>query len=176
MNAWSIVDSPVGPLYLEASPLGLHKLAFASNPRKYERAAAAAPREDAHPQAAAHLTEAVRQLREYFEGSRRAFELALDLSGTPFQKRVWQAIAAIPYSRTVSYAQLAAAAGAPAAYRAAGAACGANPVALVVPCHRVVGSDGGLHGFGGGLPVKRWLLDHEASTVMAAAARQAVLV
>jgi methylated-DNA-[protein]-cysteine S-methyltransferase len=176
MNASSVIDSPIGPLYLEASILGLRKLSFSSNPRKYEKAVRAAPREAADARAAAHLAEAVKQVREYFEGSRRAFALELDMAGTPFQKRVWAAISAIPYSRTISYAQLAAAAGAPGAYRAAGAACGANPIALVVPCHRVVGSDGGLHGFGGGLPAKRWLLDHEASTVMAAAARQAVPV
>ena len=112
-------------------------------------------------------------MRDYFDGKRTGFDLPLDLEGTPFRRRVWQAIAAIPYSETISYAQLAAAAGSPAAYRAAGAACGANPVAIVVPCHRVVGSDRGLHGFGGGLPTKRWLLDHEASTSIASTANEA---
>ncbi len=175
MNAHTVLESPIGPLYLEASALGLHKLTFGSG-GKFDAAVAAAPSEPAHPEAVEMLERAVNQVREYFAGARKDFDLALDIEGTPFRKRVWEAIAAIPYAQVISYAQLAADAGAPNAYRAAGAACGANNVAIVIPCHRVVGSDRGLHGFGGGLPVKRWLLDHEASNVMATAARQAVLV
>ncbi len=182
MNASTVVDSPIGPLYLEASPNGLHKLAFAGG-RKFDAALASPQDGPVDPRAATHLSEAVSQVRDYFAGARTDFDLPLDLDGTAFQERVWQGIADIPYSQTISYSQLAASAGSPNAYRAAGAACGANPVAVVVPCHRVVGSDRGLHGFGGGLPMKRWLLDHEASTVMAAGAkaaaapkRQAVLV
>ncbi|HXH20546.1 MAG TPA: methylated-DNA--[protein]-cysteine S-methyltransferase [Dehalococcoidia bacterium] len=174
MNARTVLDSPIGPLYLEASAVGLRRLAFGTG-RKFPTAQAF---EDGavHPAAAEVLARAAGQLREYFEGTRKEFDLPLDIEGTSFQKRVWQAIAAIPYAESISYKRLAEEAGAPGAYRAAGAACGANHVAIVVPCHRVVGSDRSLHGFGGGLPVKRWLLDHEASTVMAGAARQAVLV
>jgi methylated-DNA-[protein]-cysteine S-methyltransferase len=182
MNAHAVVDSPIGPLYVETSPRGLRKLAFGSG-RKFGPALASSTDGPASPAAAAHLEEALRQIDEYFAGRRTDFDLALDLEGTDFRLNVWRAIAAIPYSETISYAELAANAGSPNAYRAAGAACGANPVAIVVPCHRVVGSDRGLHGFGGGLPTKRWLLDHEASTAMAigavkaaSAARQPVLV
>ncbi len=182
MNASTVVDSPIGPLYLECSADGLRKLAFAGG-RKFDAALAIAQDGPVDHRAATHLSEAVRQVQDYFAGVRTDFDLPLDLEGTAFQKRVWHGIAAIPYSQTISYSQLAASAGSPNAYRAAGAACGANPVAVVVPCHRVVGSDRGLHGFGGGLPMKRWLLDHEASTAMATGAkaaaepkRQAVLV
>jgi methylated-DNA-[protein]-cysteine S-methyltransferase len=102
------------------------------------------------------------QVREYCTGQRRAFDLPLDLSsGSQFRRRVWQVIAGIPFGETLSYAQVAAAAGNPNAYRAAGSACGANPIAIVLPCHRVVGSDARLHGFGGGLDIKAWLLAHE---------------
>jgi methylated-DNA-[protein]-cysteine S-methyltransferase len=175
MNAHTVIDSPIGPLYLEASSKGFHKLAFGSG-GKFEKAVAAAPEGDVEPAAAVILATAVSQIREYFAGERTDFDLPLDIVGTDFQRRVWQAIAAIPYAETISYARLASDAGSPGAFRAAGAACGANPIAVVVPCHRVVGSDRSLHGFGGGLPTKRWLLDHEASNSMATAARQAVLV
>lgn len=101
-------------------------------------------------------------MREYFEGSRRDFDLPLDIdSGSAFQRRVWAAIAEIPYGSTASYAEVAAAAGSPGAFRAAGSACGNNPVALVVPCHRVLASGGRLGGYGGGLEAKVWLLRHE---------------
>jgi methylated-DNA-[protein]-cysteine S-methyltransferase len=170
MNASAVIESPIGPLFLEASPNGLHRLAFAAGSKFDESLTRPAGEPD--PRAAALLEEAIAQVRDYFAGKRTDFDVPLDLDGTAFRKRVWEAIAAIPYSETISYAQLAAAAGSPSAYRAAGSACGANPVALVVPCHRVVGSDRGLHGFGGGLPMKRWLLDHEASTAMAGAAEQ----
>jgi methylated-DNA-[protein]-cysteine S-methyltransferase len=174
MNARTVIDSPVGELYLEASALGLRRLAFGTG-KKFPRDLAA-PGGAPHPEAAEILARAVKQIEEYFEGKRVDFDLPLDIEGTPFQKEVWRAIAAIPYAGTISYKQLAEDAGSPAAFRAAGAACGANRIAIVIPCHRVVASDRSLHGFGGGLPAKRWLLDHEASGVMAGAARQAVLV
>jgi methylated-DNA-[protein]-cysteine S-methyltransferase len=174
MNARTVIDSPVGDLYLEASALGLRKLAFGAG-KKFPGAIDPGDGPP-HPEAAAILDTAVRQVREYFEGERSEFDLPLDIEGTPFQKEVWQAISAIPYAGTISYKKLAEDAGSPAAFRAAGAACGANRIAIVIPCHRVVASDRSLHGFGGGLPAKRWLLDHEASNVMAGAARQAVLV
>jgi methylated-DNA-[protein]-cysteine S-methyltransferase len=174
MNARTVIDSPVGDLYLEASALGLRKLAFGAG-KKFPRVIEPGD-SPPHPEAAAILDAAVRQVREYFDGDRTGFDLPLDIEGTAFQKQVWKAISAIPYAGTISYKQLAEDAGSPAAFRAAGAACGANRIAIVIPCHRVVASDRSLHGFGGGLPAKRWLLDHEASSVMAGAARQAVLV
>ena len=108
------------------------------------------------------LAEAARQLDEYFSGQRRQFDLPLDLQGTEFQQRVWRAVSGIPYGQTRTYAQIAAGVGSPRAVRAVGAANGANPVAILVPCHRVVGSGGGLGGYGGGLELKRRLLDLEA--------------
>lgn len=100
----------------------------------------------------------VAQLTEYFEGRRRVFELPLDLRGTPFQKSVWQAVSEIPFGRTASYGQIAEIVGSPKAGRAVGAANHDNPIPIVVPCHRVIGADGSLTGFGGGMPLKRKLL------------------
>src|SRR5437899_10516473 len=117
-----------------------------------------AVRPGTHPIAA----EAARQLRAYFAGELREFDLPLDMHGTDFQLRVWRELARIPYGETRSYSQIAAAIGAPQAVRAVGAANGANPIPIIVPCHRVIGSNGALTGFGGGISVKRWLLDHEA--------------
>lgn len=105
--------------------------------------------------------QAIAQVLEFLEGKRRAFELDLDLRGTPFQLAVWGAVAAIPYGETRSYAEVARSVGHPAAVRAVGAANGANPIPLVVPCHRVVASGGALGGYGGGLPLKRRLLAME---------------
>ena len=101
---------------------------------------------------------AIQQIREYLGGKRRVFELSLDLRGTEFQRRVWQALLEIPYGQTRSYAEQARAVGAPAAMRAVGTANGSNPCAIVVPCHRVIASGGKLGGYGGGLPLKRRLL------------------
>lgn len=102
------------------------------------------------------------QLREFFEGSRTEFDLPLSSRGTDFQKRVWAELRKIPFGATRSYQEIALAIGRPEATRAVGAANGANPIPIVVPCHRVIGANGALTGFGGGLPVKRWLLEHEA--------------
>jgi methylated-DNA-[protein]-cysteine S-methyltransferase len=109
------------------------------------------------------LGEAAAQLAEYFAGRRREFSLALAPSGTGFQQQVWEALMRIPYGETRSYAELARALGRPAAPRAVGAANGRNPISIIVPCHRLIGADGSLTGYGGGLPAKRWLLDHEAA-------------
>jgi methylated-DNA-[protein]-cysteine S-methyltransferase len=103
-----------------------------------------------------------RQLCEYFDGERDAFDLPLEMSGTPFQRRVWQALQQIPYGETTTYGELARRMGRPAASRAVGLANGRNPIAVIVPCHRVIGSDGSLTGYGGGLERKRLLLDLEA--------------
>jgi methylated-DNA-[protein]-cysteine S-methyltransferase len=101
------------------------------------------------------------QLREYFAGERREFDVSLAARGTPFQTLVWDALVEIPYGVVKSYGDIARAIGRPAASRAVGAANGRNPIAIIVPCHRVIGSTGQLTGYGGGLPTKKWLLEHE---------------
>jgi methylated-DNA-[protein]-cysteine S-methyltransferase len=159
--ASAVIDSPIGPLLLEASERGLRHLVFLPETRLSASEGTlleAGPRD-----AEAIIEETRRQLRAYFEGGLRDFDLPLDQHATPFKLSVWQTIAAIPYGSTLSYAEVAAAAGAPNAYRAAGSACATNPIAIVVPCHRVVGSDRGLGGYGGGLPMKAWLLHHEGA-------------
>jgi methylated-DNA-[protein]-cysteine S-methyltransferase len=107
------------------------------------------------------LERAGAQLDEYFAGKRRSFDLPLAPRGTEFQREVWAVLRAIPFGTTWSYARVALRLGRPGAVRAVGAANGSNPIAIVIPCHRVVGSDGSLTGYGGGLPRKRWLLAHE---------------
>jgi methylated-DNA-[protein]-cysteine S-methyltransferase len=150
------VDSPVGVLTIAATDAGLHAIEFPSNrhPQKRE-----GWREGDHPL----LDLAQAQLEEYFAGERQAFELPLAPQGTPFQREVWFALATIPYGETASYAQLAARVERPAAMRAVGAANGRNPLPIVLPCHRVIGADGSLTGFGGGLPTKRFLLELEGA-------------
>ena len=104
----------------------------------------------------------IRQLNEYFSGKRKTFTIKLAPQGTPFQQRVWQALQTIPYGRTLSYGQIAKVIGKPKASRAVGAANGQNPVSIIVPCHRVIGSNGKLVGYGGGLSIKETLLAHES--------------
>jgi methylated-DNA-[protein]-cysteine S-methyltransferase len=145
------LDTPVGTLTLVAGALGLRAVLFA------DEAPPAGAVDGAHPL----LVTAERQLREYFAGERRAFELPLDLVGTPFQRRCWLALPSIPYGTTVSYGEQARRLGHPSAARAVGAANARNPISIVLPCHRVVGADGKLTGYGGGLDAKRMLLEHE---------------
>jgi len=109
---------------------------------------------------------AVAQLAEYFAGQRRAFDLPLAPRGTGFQRLVWQALTRIPHGETRSYRELAGALGRPSACRAVGAANGQNPISIIVPCHRLIGSNGELTGYGGGLAAKRWLLEHERAPVV----------
>jgi len=109
------------------------------------------------------LAEVRRQLAEYFAGERREFELVTAPDGSEFQRRVWSALREIPFGETTSYGELAAALGRPGASRAVGRANATNPVCLVTPCHRVIGKDGSLTGFGGGIEKKRWLLEHESA-------------
>jgi methylated-DNA-[protein]-cysteine S-methyltransferase len=119
---------------------------------------AAAVNDAAHPV----LRDTARQLTEYFHGRRRAFDLPLDFRGTDFQRQVWSSLLSIPFGETRSYLDVACALGNPAAVRAVGAANGRNPISIIAPCHRVIGTDGGLTGFGGGLEAKAWLLAHES--------------
>lgn len=107
------------------------------------------------------LKDAVIQLQEYFEGSRKEFTLKLDPKGTDFQKRVWEELQKIPYGKTVNYLQIAKRLGDPKVIRAAASANGKNPISIIIPCHRVIGSDGSLTGYAGGLHRKKWLLEHE---------------
>jgi methylated-DNA-[protein]-cysteine S-methyltransferase len=109
------------------------------------------------------LAAASAQMEEYFAGTRRRFDLPLDLGGTDFQRQAWLALADVPYGETATYGEQADRIGRPGAFRAVGAANGRNPVPVVLPCHRIIGADGSLTGFGGGLELKQQLLDHERS-------------
>ena len=152
---YTYFDTPVGKLMLAGcDDHGLRYIAFQCGK------GAMAPRPDWR-QSATPFRAVERQLREYFQGKRTAFDLKLHPKGTPFQKAVWKALAAIPYGETRSYGEIAKAVGRPAAVRAVGLANGRNPLPIVVPCHRVIGANGRLVGYGGGLPVKQALLDRE---------------
>ena len=147
MNA-TVYESPVGPLRLEARDGALVALHLNAHP---------GPEHLDDPV----LAEATTQLREYFAGTRTSFELPLQMHGNAFEQRVWAALREIPYGETASYGEIAEQIGAPGAARAVGVANARNPIAIIVPCHRVIGANGKLVGFGGGLPMKRALLDLE---------------
>ena len=162
--------SPLGPLRLWASERGLARLDFDTGSdsdysgwaQRYFGIAAPAARSGDEPL----FAEAIGQLAAYFAGQLRQFELPLDLRGTPFQLQVWQAVCAIPWGTTCSYGQIAAQLGRPAAMRAVGAANGANPVSIIVPCHRLIGANGALRGYGGGLERKAQLLELERANTI----------
>jgi methylated-DNA-[protein]-cysteine S-methyltransferase len=154
-----VFDSPLGPLTLVGSSTGLRAILWAND----DPARAGLAATDLIPASSGVLDETAEQLDEYFAGERRAFDLPLDLHGTSFQLDVWRALAEIPYGETRTYAAQAASIGRPAAVRAVGAANGRNPISIVLPCHRVVGSDGSLTGFAGGLEAKASLLSLEAA-------------
>jgi len=151
-------ETPVGELTLVASDAGLRAILW---PRLSPTRAGIQPRPHRDPNHPV-LQRTAAQLDQYFAGTRTTFDIPLDLQGTRFQLAAWRSLAEIPFGTTTSYGRQAAALGIPTAARALGAANGANPVCIVLPCHRVIGADGSLTGFGGGLPVKQWLLDHEA--------------
>jgi methylated-DNA-[protein]-cysteine S-methyltransferase len=153
---YTTIDSPIGTLLLSGDEQGLsgvymelHKGGLLPTAQWQQDDEALAP--------------AAEQLRAYFDGRLRKFDVPLSLHGTDFQLQVWHALCEIPFGQTISYGELARRIGKPQAMRAVGAANGRNPVSIIVPCHRVVGSTGSLTGFGGGLPRKRWLLDHEGA-------------
>ena len=150
------MDSPIGVLTLAADGEGLRRIDFP--PPRPPPAGEAWIEGDSEV-----LRETRRQLEEYFAGRRRDFDLPLSPRGTEFQRRVWTTLAAIPYGTTWSYRDLAQRLGKPSATRAVGAANGRNPLPIVLPCHRVIGADGSLTGFGGGLPTKAFLLRLEGS-------------
>lgn len=153
--SYCVMQSPVGRLLLAGNAHTLTHLSFQDGRHPME------------PDPRWTYTEKpfqrpIRQLKEYFSGKRKTFTINLAPQGTPFQQRVWQALQAIPYGRTLSYGQIAKAIGKPKASRAVGAANGQNPVSILVPCHRVIGSNGNLVGYGGGLAIKETLLAHES--------------
>jgi methylated-DNA-[protein]-cysteine S-methyltransferase len=150
-------DTPIGSLLIAGDENAIHLIAFPEAGKPHE------PRAGWTESGADPLSEAVRQLREYFAGKRRDFDLPLAPEGTTFQRRVWRELQAIPYGETISYGELARRVGNPKASRAVGSANGKNQIPIVIPCHRVIASDGGLGGFGGGLPVKEKLLALEKS-------------
>lgn len=158
-HVYKRMASPVGTLTLVATGRGLAAILWEHDPPGRVRLHLAG-QDDRHPV----LVETERQLNEYFSGERRQFTVTLDPSGTPFQRSVWNALMTIPFGETRSYAQIARQIGRPTAARAVGAANGRNPISIVTPCHRVVGSSGALTGFAGGLEVKAQLLALEKAT------------
>lgn len=150
------IESPVGVLTLVGSDTGLAAILWENDsPARVPLNIIAA--DENHPV----LIKAAAQLNEYFAGKRTSFDLPLDFCGTDFQKKVWQALLAIPFGETRTYAQIALQVGSPKAVRAVGAANGRNPLSIVAPCHRVIGSNGELTGFAGGLAAKQFLLEKE---------------
>jgi len=154
--SYTTMDSPVGPLLLAGDAQGLRSLSF----EKSKRAERVQPdwKQDKAP-----FAEVIRQLRAYFSGKLQEFDVQLALEGTEFQLSVWRSLQTIPYGETISYGQLAQRIGNPRAVRAVGLANGCNPIPIIIPCHRVIGSNGSLTGFGGGLANKKKLLALESS-------------
>ena len=155
LTASRVIATPIGKLTLVASPLGLQQVIFGTKKLRSARAVST--------KANSYLIQTERQLREYFAGKRKKFSIKLDISGTEFQESVWLALNKISYGETISYAQQARLVRRPKAFRAVGSANGKNPVAIVLPCHRVIASNGTLGGYGGGLSIKRKLLALETS-------------
>lgn len=159
----TLIDSPIGPLRLASDGAALIEVRMQGDWPPQSAGAVEPLGSDDAPDAV--LAEAARQLRAYFEGRLRDFDLPLAPQGTDFQLRVWKALRAIPYGATTSYGDIARRVGDAGAARAAGLANGANPLPIIVPCHRVIGADGSMTGFGGGVARKRWLLAHEARCI-----------
>lgn len=156
--ARTTVTTPIGELLIAASGRGLSGIWFEGG---WPKTNLPGP---SHDEAALAIIQCVRaELDAYFDGKLRAFSVPCDFRGTEFQKGVWSALQDIPFGEVVSYAQIADRVGRPKAVRAVGAANGQNPIPIVIPCHRVIGSDGSLTGFGGGIERKRWLLEHEGA-------------
>ena len=160
MSWYGTIETAVGTVYVGGSAEGVHRIEFARTSAeaarfldRLERDSGSTPVEDAAASRAA-----VDELRAYFAGKREAFDLVLAPKGTPFQQAVWRALLEIPYGSTATYGAIARRIGRPSAPRAVGMATGRNPISIIVPCHRVVGSNGTLTGYGGGLDRKEWLL------------------
>lgn len=149
--SYTYLESPIGTLLLAGDGAGLQQILFSTEGRP----ARPEPEWEENPSA---LADAVRQFKAYFAGELENFDLSLAPQGTPFQQRVWSELQKIPYGETISYGELARRIGNPKASRAVGLANGSNPLSIVIPCHRVIGSNGKLTGYGGGLPIKEKLL------------------
>ena len=147
---WTDIATPVGKMIIFADDRAVTRVELSAKLRPVGK-----------PKVNDVLKRAEKQLAEYFSGKREDFDLPLAFSGTDFQMRVWKALEKIPFGQTRTYGQIAKTVKSPTASRAVGAACGRNPLAILIPCHRVVGSSGSLTGFGGGLAMKEWLLKHE---------------
>ncbi len=154
-TAARVVNSPIGELILVASARGIIRICFGEC-SDYAMVSGDSPLQD-------HLNAAAMQLDEYFAGERRDFHLPLDPAGTRFQQSVWQQVQLVALGQTATYGDIAGRIGNPAAARAVGSALGANPVPLIIPCHRVIGANSSLTGFSGGLEIKRLLLGHESA-------------
>lgn len=152
---YNYAETPLGKLLLVGEDDALVGLYVADHP------SAPHPEDDWVPDEGGRLDKAIDQLQEYFGGQRQEFDLITRPSGTNFQQEVWSALTEIPYGETASYGEIAESIGRPQASRAVGAANGQNPVSIVIPCHRVIGSDGRPTGYGWGIPRKMWLLEHE---------------
>lgn len=147
MNGHCVIPSPIGPIRIDEEDGAIVAVNFVREPLR--------------PPDTELLQEAVRQLQAYFEGTRREFDLPLRQQGSAFRMKCWEALCTIPYGETISYGEQARRIGNPKAVRAVGGANHHNPICIIVPCHRVIGADGSLTGFGGGVDVKAWLLAHE---------------
>jgi len=162
------MESPIGKLLIAGDDDAVRRIAFPKDGTPWK------PEAGWTESGNGALAEAVRQLREYFAGRRTEFDLPLAPEGTGFQEKVWRKLQEIPYGKTISYGELARRVGNPKASRAVGSANGKNQIPIVIPCHRVIASDGGLGGFGGGLTVKAKLLDLEHQVISMARLRQSV--
>ncbi|MEV7684548.1 methylated-DNA--[protein]-cysteine S-methyltransferase [Streptomyces bungoensis] len=162
MTRHTVTDSPYGPLTLVADEDGALGGLYMAAQRHRPADETFGPRDDALPV----FAEAAEQLSAYFAGESKEFTVRLALRGTPFQRRVWEQLTKIPYGETRTYGRLAEALGSPGASRAVGLANGRNPIGIIVPCHRVIGSDGSLTGYGGGLDRKQRLLDFERGAAL----------
>ena len=154
------IQTPIGQAFVAKSEIGVCRITI-NNETKFQKGLA--PNAVENP--AAFLQESI-ELSEYFAGKRTEFTFPLDMQGTEFQQKVWSALLEIPFGLTWSYGQLAKYIGAPEAAQAVGAANGQNPIGLVVPCHRVIGANGDLTGYAGGIEIKRWLLQHEGALLL----------
>jgi methylated-DNA-[protein]-cysteine S-methyltransferase len=155
VTRWTTLPSPIGTLIAARDDVGLTALLLPG---------ASAPAGAEHvPEGDPSFADVRTQLDEYFAGTRTVFDLPLHPTGSAFQLRVWEALCDIRYGETASYGEVATMLGKPGAFRAVGAANGRNPIAIIVPCHRVIGANGSLVGYGGGLAAKRWLLGHEGA-------------
>jgi methylated-DNA-[protein]-cysteine S-methyltransferase len=168
MHYFDFYESPMGKMLIVATDDGLNGLYFID--QKYYRAVEAGwTRDGKHPV----VRQTAREMQEYFAGKRKEFDIPLAPAGTPFQAQVWKAISSVPYGTNITYSELARRAGHPDAIRAAGTATGRNPITIIVPCHRIVGSDGSLTGYAGGLDRKRALQELESGARSLFTPRQA---